>query len=222
MTDSANPSDPESVNQTQMGAPWIRSAGEADADDLAAMLTGLSDFSLYMRFQTAVGRPPRDSLLLRLLRPAGAAWVATRDDEIVGHAMWAWEANSTEPIAELAVVISEPEQHRGLGLRMLAVATAHAFEAGATQFLFVVSAANDRVARMVRRNWPTAAVERDGSLLNFLVPAVAQFPLANDSQMDHASSRSRAAVSEGRPLTGASRPTGSSCSKEMRKTQAAR
>ena len=205
-----------------MGAPWIRSAGEADADDLAAMLTGLSDFSLYMRFQTAVGRPPRDSLVLRLLRPAGAAWVATRDDEIVGHAMWAWEANSTEPIAELAVVISEPEQHRGLGLRMLAVAIAHAFEAGATQFLFVVSAANDRVARMIRRLWPTATVERDGSLLNFLVPAVAQFPPARDSQMDHASPRSRAAVSGARPFTGASRPTGSSLSMETRKTQAAR
>jgi GNAT superfamily N-acetyltransferase len=202
--------------------PWIRTAGEADLDDLTAMLTGLTDFSLYMRFQTAVGRPPRDSLVLRLLRPAGASWVATRDDEIVGHAMWAWAAAATEPTAELAVVISEPEQGRGLGLRMLAVAAAHAFEAGATRLLFVVSAANDRVTRMVRRRWPTAAVERDGGLLNFVVPAAAQFPLASASQIDQASSRSRAAVSAGRPFTGASRPTGSSSSKEMRKTQAAR
>ena len=220
MTDSANPGDPESVNQTQI--PCIRAAGEADLDDLAAMLAALTDFSLYMRFQTAVGRPPRDSLVLRLLRPAGAAWVATRDDAIVGHSMWAWATATDEPTAELAVVISEPEQNRGLGLRMLAVAAAHAFEAGATRLLFVVSAANDRVARMIRRRWPTVAVERDGSLLNFVVPAAAQFPLANASQIDHASSRSSAAVSAVRPLTGASRPTGSSSSREMRKTQAAR
>ena len=220
MTDSANPRDPESVNQTQM--PCIRAAGEADLDDLAAMLAALTDFSLYMRFQTAVGRPPRDSLVLRLLRPAGAAWVATRDDVIVGHSMWAWAAAAEEPTAELAVVISEPEQNRGLGLRMLAVASAHAFEAGAIRLLFVVSAANDRVARMIRRRWPTVAVERDGSLLNFVVPAAAQFPLASASQIDHASSRSSAAVSAVRPLTGASRPTGSSSSREIRKTQAAR
>lgn len=222
MTDSANSGDPESVNQTQMDAPRIRTAGEADTDDLAAMLTGLTDFSLYMRFQTAVGRPPRDSLVLRLLRPAGSAWVATRDDEIVGHAMWAWAAANAEPTAELAVVISEPEQNRGLGLRMLGIVAAHAFEAGATRLLFVVSAANDRVARMIRRRWPTVAVERDGSLLNFVVPAAAQFPPAKDSQMDHACSRSRAAVSSARPLTGRSMPTGSSASKEIRKTQAAR
>ncbi|MEU0093769.1 GNAT family N-acetyltransferase [Kribbella sp. NPDC006257] len=208
------------MNQTQ--TPCIRAAGEADLDDLAAMLAALTDFSLYMRFQTAVGRPPRDSLVLRLLRPAGSAWVATRDDVIVGHSMWAWATAAAEPTAELAVVISEPEQGRGLGLRMLAVAAAHAFEAGATRLLFVVSAANDRVARMIRRRWPTVEVERDGSLLNFVVPAVAQFPLANASQIDHASSRSKAAVSAGRPLTGASRPTGSSSSREIRKTQAAR
>ncbi|WP_232828627.1 GNAT family N-acetyltransferase [Kribbella monticola] len=208
------------MNQTQI--PRIRTAGEADLDDLAAMLTALTDFSLYMRFQTAVGRPPRDSLVLRLLRPAGCAWVATRGDAVIGHAMWAWATGSTEPTAELAVVISEPEQNRGLGLRMLTVAAGHAFETGATRFLFVVSAANDRVARMIRRRWPAAPVERDGALLNFVVPAVAQFPPASASQMDQASSRSRAAVSAARPFTGASMPTGSSASKEIRKTQAAR
>ncbi|QNE23182.1 GNAT family N-acetyltransferase [Kribbella qitaiheensis] len=205
-----------------MDAPRIRTAGEADTDDLAAMLTGLTDFSLYMRFQTAVGRPPRESLLLRLLRPAGAAWVATRDDEIVGHAMWAWAAASTVPTAELAVVISEPEQNRGLGIQLLGIAAGHAFEAGATRLLFVVNAANDRVARMIRRRWPAVAVERDGSLLNFVVPAAAQLPPASDSQMDQACSRSKAAASSAKPFTGASIPTGSSSSKAIRKTQAAR
>jgi GNAT superfamily N-acetyltransferase len=161
------------VNQTQVGCPRIRTAGEPDADGLATMLTQMADHSLYFRFQTAVGRPPRPSLLERLLCPTGGAWVATCEDSIVGHAMWAWVANSAEPTAELAVVISESEQRRGLGVRMLAVAAAHAHEAGAQQFLFVVSAANDRVTRMVRRRWPTAPVERDGPLLNFVVPAEA-------------------------------------------------
>jgi GNAT superfamily N-acetyltransferase len=159
------------VNQTQVGCPQIRTAGEPDAEGLATMLTGLADHSLYFRFQAAIGRPPRPALLLRLLRPTGGAWVATRDDSIVGHAMWAWVANSAEPTAELAVVISEAEQRRGLGVRMLTMAAADAYDAGAKHFLLVVNAANDRVARMVRRRWPTAPVERDGPLLNFIVPA---------------------------------------------------
>jgi hypothetical protein len=68
-------------------------------------------------------------------------------------------------------VISDPEQRRGLGVRMLAIAAADAIAAGATHFLFVVSAANDASLRMVRRRWPDATVERDGGLLVFRAPA---------------------------------------------------
>jgi hypothetical protein len=157
------------VNQTQ--PPQIRPAGEPDAEDLTTMLSGLTDLSLYFRFQTAVGRPPRPALVLRMLCPSGGAWVATRGDTIVGHAMWAWAHGDGEPTAELAAVISEPEQRRGLGVRMLSVAAADAVAAGATRFLFVVSPANDLIARMIRRRWPDATAERDGTLINFLVSA---------------------------------------------------
>jgi hypothetical protein len=157
------------VNQTQ--APQIRPAGEPDAEDLTTMLSGLTDLSLYFRFHTAIGRPPRPALVLRMLCPSGRAWVATRGDTIVGHAMWAWAPSDGEPTAELAAIVSEPEQRRGLGVRMLSIAAADAVAAGAQRFLFVVSPANDRTARMIRRRWPDAAVERDGTLLNFLVSA---------------------------------------------------
>jgi ribosomal protein S18 acetylase RimI-like enzyme len=149
----------------------IRPAGEPDADALTAMLAGLTDLSLYFRFQTAIGRPPRPALVLRMLCPSGQAWVATRDSSIVGHSMWAWATGGGERTAELAAIISEPEQRRGLGVRMLSIAAADAIAAGATRFLFVVSPANDRTARMIRRRWPDATVERDGTLLNFLVSA---------------------------------------------------
>ena len=157
------------MNQTQ--APQIRPAGEPDAEDLTTMLSGLTDLSLYFRFQTAIGRPPRPALVLRMLCPSGRAWVATRGDTVVGHAMWAWAPSDGEPTAELAAVISEPEQRRGLGVRMLSTAAADAVAAGATRFLFVVSPANDLTARMIRRRWPDATVERDGALINFLVSA---------------------------------------------------
>lgn len=152
-----------------MGTPLIRRAGEPDADALGRMLTGLTDLNLYFRFQTAIGRPARPAVVLRMLCPTGAAWVATRDEAFVGHVMWAWAPGDST--AELAAVVGEADQRRGLGIRMLAVAAADAIAAGAKHFLFVVSAANDRALRMVRSRWPEATVERDGSLLNFVVPA---------------------------------------------------
>ena len=163
------------MNQTQTSTPLVRRAGEPDADALTRMLTGLTDLSLYFRFQTAIGRPPRPALTLRLLCPNGAALVATRDETIVGHAMWAWavgQLGTTESrTAELAAIIAEPEQRRGLGVRMLSIAAADAIAAGATHFLFVVSPANDLSLRMIRHRWPDATVERDGTLLNVVAPA---------------------------------------------------
>jgi ribosomal protein S18 acetylase RimI-like enzyme len=157
------------VNQTQARPPLVRRAGEPDADELARMLSGLTDLSRYFRFQTAIGSPPRQALLLRMLCPTGAAFVATRAGAIVGHAMWAWAPGGST--AELAAVIAENDQRRGLGIRMLSIAAADAIAAGATHFLFVVSAANDRTIRMIRRRWPDVTAERDGALVNFVAPA---------------------------------------------------
>ncbi|TWD82476.1 acetyltransferase (GNAT) family protein [Kribbella amoyensis] len=68
--------------------------------------------------------------------------------------------------------MSEPHQGNGLGLHLVSTAAAHARAAGATRFLLVVSAANDKMLRLVRRYWPSPRTERDGALLTFLVPAV--------------------------------------------------
>jgi hypothetical protein len=162
------------VNQTQ--PVTLRRGDEADLDGLGQMLGGLSDLSRWFRFQTAIGSPPRSALLLRMLRPAGAAWVAFRDDRMIGHAMWAWATlglpdQADGRVAELAAVIADHEQHRGLGIHMLAVAAVDAIASGATHFLFVVSASNDTSLRMVRRRWPDAVAERDGSLMTFVAPA---------------------------------------------------
>ncbi|WP_433016159.1 GNAT family N-acetyltransferase [Kribbella sp. CA-294648] len=169
------------MNQTQVVEPpvaarggsrlSVRRAEDADTQSLSKMLTEVPDFSLYMRFQGAVGRPPQPELVQRMVCPDGAAWVAERDREVVGHAMWAWVKGAAVPTAELAVIIAEAEQRRGLGVRMVGEAARHALAAGAAQLLVLVSAMNDRVLRMVRANWPTATAERDGALINFTIRA---------------------------------------------------
>ncbi|MEV8374791.1 GNAT family N-acetyltransferase [Kribbella sp. NPDC056861] len=165
------------MNQTQVIEPpathqlVLRPAGGADAASLSEMLLGLPEWSLYMRFQTAIGSPPRPELLQQMLEPNGAAWVAERDGRVIGHSMWAWVAGVEVPTVELAVIVAEAEQRRGLGVQLMTESGRHALAAGAGQFLVMVSAMNDKVLRMVRRRWPSARVERDGALLNFTVPA---------------------------------------------------
>jgi GNAT superfamily N-acetyltransferase len=167
--------------QTQVvGAGLVlRRAGDADAGALSGMLMSLPELSLYMRFQTAIGKPPRPALLQQLVCPNGAAFVAERDGRLVGHAMWAWVAGAAVPTAELALIIAGPEQRRGLGTRLLTEAAQHASGAGADRFLLMISALNDQVLRMARRRWPSARAERDGCLLNFTIPATGFFATAN-------------------------------------------
>jgi GNAT superfamily N-acetyltransferase len=150
----------------------IRRATGDDLGKLSEMLDGLSELSLYFRFQTAVGHPPRAALIEPLLRPNGASWVAEHNNRFIAHAMWAWAHGApATPTAELAAIVADPYQGRGLGLRLVTVAAAHAAAAGAAQLLLVVSSANDRTLRLIRRRWPTAPAERDGALINFTVPA---------------------------------------------------
>jgi GNAT superfamily N-acetyltransferase len=175
LTDSAKSCHADSVKQTQAvrSDVVIRQASGCDAAELAAMLSALSDLSLYFRFQTAIGRPPRPAVLDQLLQPTGTAWLAERSGRIIGHAMWAWAKGMTTagPTAELAVVVADSDQRQGIGAELISVAASDARTAGADQFLVVVSAANDPVVRLVRRRWPDVSVERDGPLLNFLAPA---------------------------------------------------
>ncbi|MGC4943573.1 GNAT family N-acetyltransferase [Kribbella sp. DT2] len=149
----------------------IRRAVVEDHCRLSAMLDGLSELSLYFRFQTAVGRPPRASVIEPMLRSSGESWVAEHDNHLIAHAMWAWAHGALDtPTAELAAIVADPYQSRGLGMRLLNLAGAHARAAGAQQLLLVVSTANDRTLRLIRRRWPTAPAERDGALINFLIP----------------------------------------------------
>ncbi|MDX6280404.1 MAG: hypothetical protein QOH03_1475 [Kribbellaceae bacterium] len=158
------------------------------------MLAGMPDFSLYMRFQTAIGKPPRPALVQQLVCPNGAAWVAERDREVVGHAMWAWVNGAAVPTVELALIVAEREQRRGLGVRMLTEAARDALASGAAQFVVMVSAMNDKVLRMVRRRWPTATTHREGALLNFTIPATDFFAAVNQEKWVTTRSRGTSSI----------------------------
>ncbi|MEV6285662.1 GNAT family N-acetyltransferase [Kribbella sp. NPDC051770] len=150
----------------------LRRTGAGDHARLSAMLDRMSELSLYFRFQTAVGHPPRSAVVEPMLSSTGESWVAESNDRLIAHAMWAWAHGATGvPTAELAAIVDDPYQGRGLGTRLLNLVGARAGAAGARQLLLVVSTANDRTLRLIRRRWPQAPAERDGGLINFTIPA---------------------------------------------------
>ncbi|GAB2568852.1 GNAT family N-acetyltransferase [Kribbella endophytica] len=155
----------------ELDALVVRRTAAVDQEAIARMLAAMSDANLYHRFQTPIRKPLRHALVRQLACPDGGAWVAERGDQVIGHAMWAWVQGVAHPTAEFAVIVAESEQHRGLGERLLREATEHAAKVGATRFLLIVGAANAAVLRTVRRHWPTATAEWNGSLITFTIPA---------------------------------------------------
>ena len=159
------------MNQTQMGTPLIRrgrrtrrgrAGANADRADRPQPLLPVPD-----RHRPAT--PAR--ALLRHALPDRAAWVATRGDTIVGHAMWAVGSRRRSDRRTRGDRSANPISGAASASGCCRSAAADAIAAGATRFLFVVSPANDRTLRMIRRRWPEATVERDGTLMNFVVAA---------------------------------------------------
>jgi acetyl coenzyme A synthetase (ADP forming)-like protein len=101
------------------GTIHIRPTQPADADDLTAFHARLSDETVYLRFFSPMPKLP-PALLTHFTHPdddAHVSLVATLGDEIVALAVYERAPESDE--AEVAFVISDPHQGRGLGTLLL-------------------------------------------------------------------------------------------------------
>jgi RimJ/RimL family protein N-acetyltransferase len=134
----------------------IRPAAEADAERLRRFLAGLSTRTAYQRFFSGLG-PVSNAMLARLL-PHGRQQdtvVAVHGDEIVAHAMCA-RMPGQDDIAELAVVVADAWQQRGLGPRLVGSVLAAAQGHGVRTVEFTVLADNRPANRLAKRSWPQA------------------------------------------------------------------
>jgi GNAT superfamily N-acetyltransferase len=123
------------------GTLRLRPPGAEDADGLVAFFSQLSERSLYLRFHGAV-RP--DARLARQF--VDPDWVergsllGTLEDRIVALASY---ARLREPTAaEIAFAVSDEEQGRGIGTRLLEQLAGRAAGAGITSFVAEVMAEN--------------------------------------------------------------------------------
>jgi GNAT superfamily N-acetyltransferase len=151
--------------------PRIRAGGRPDQALLGEFLSGLSPETSYARFLTGRSGPPSPRFLAALLpeRPQGGALLALLDGELVGHGLWARLAEPS--VAEIAIVVSDRHQRRGIGTALARAVVEDLVAHGVTDIEVFGTSTNRAVARMVTRVAPDAQRELDGPTMRYAFPA---------------------------------------------------
>ena len=156
----AYPTCPIASGTTHAGRYLVREADPADCDLIGEFVSGLSVQSQYFRFFTAVAPGPA---LLRLLSDTSRAdlLVVTSDrGVIVGHGKAVDAPSRAVASADVAVVIADAWQGRGLGTMVLDLMVARSARRGVTVLEFEVLPDNARMLGIIDRRFPGASRTR--------------------------------------------------------------
>jgi RimJ/RimL family protein N-acetyltransferase len=122
-----------------------------DAAALTALHDRLSPETVYQRFFTVMRHlsPDWARILADVDQDRRAAIVGeSSDGQLVGVARYGWDEESND--AEIALVVQDAWQDRGLGTILLTVLLAHAASRGIARFRAYVLADNHRMLRLIR------------------------------------------------------------------------
>lgn len=135
----------------------IRPARPDDAERIRRFVTRLSLHTQTLRFFTGLGAPAA-SLVCALIAvdERRDALVATLEGEIIGHAM-SYLGGVAD--VEIAAVVADEWQGKGLGSHLIDTLLFRAAVRGARTVGMDVLGENRRVLRMVRRLWPDAQMK---------------------------------------------------------------
>ncbi|MFC4912460.1 GNAT family N-acetyltransferase [Actinomadura gamaensis] len=150
----------------------IRPFGHGDEARLRRMSSALSRVSLYTRFFAGTPRVPEPyvAALGRLDHWDRDALVALHDDAMVGLAEYARLPRC--PVrAEVAVLVADEWQRRGLGALLVRMLLPLAARRGVTEFHADVYSANAAAIGLIRHTWPSARSVRCGDTASFHLPA---------------------------------------------------
>ena len=148
----------------------IRPAQPTDLAALGEFFAGLSLRTRYLRF--FAGITPTASMLRHLAGGAGAdALIATDGDVIIGHAMAVDRAGSgSGSTADVAVVVADAWQGRGIGSALLQALIGRAQARGVAWLTMDVQHANTLMRGIIARRWPNARPDYSSDCLTFRVP----------------------------------------------------
>jgi Predicted acetyltransferase len=160
----------------------IRPARMDDAERVRDFIAGLSPRTQMLRFFTGIGRPGDRLVRVLLSRDGGRdALLAVRrtgdGEQVVGHAMSApAPGGGTAPLAgpriEIAVVVADEWQGRGIGGRLVRLLLARAAARGAVEIAMDVHGENRRLLHALRRRWPQATMRAGFGTVEVRTPFV--------------------------------------------------
>jgi len=140
----------------------IRQPTSTDGPAIEAMFARCSLESRYARFLAPLPTIPAEHLA-RVLDPAAGneAWVGvTADDPEQVVALGSWARLGTD--AELALIVEDSWQRRGVGSSFLRLMAARAWEAGVCRLTASVLTESRHVFRMLRRVLGPTSTRLDG------------------------------------------------------------
>jgi GNAT superfamily N-acetyltransferase len=145
----------------------FRPGGEPDRDALVALLAGLTPASSYSRFQTALGPQPPAHVVDALLPCGfrGGSVLAWDGADLVGHGEWV--RLGPGPVAEIALVIADRHQRRGLGTALAQQVVAAAAARGIDRIEMFTGSGNTAIARMVAHLGTDVERHRDGAAVTY-------------------------------------------------------
>jgi len=148
----------------------IRPAAATDAERLRRFLSGLSTRTTHSRFFTGLGRVSDRVLAMLLHRgPGQEVLLALHRGEVVAHAMCS-ALPGRDGVGELALVVADAWQRRGLGQQLARDLVDSAAEHGFREIGFTVLAENRPAVRFVTGLWPHARPLIGDGMYEYLVP----------------------------------------------------
>ncbi|MEO3814375.1 GNAT family N-acetyltransferase [Sphaerisporangium sp. B11E5] len=139
-----------------------------DEERVAAFMAGLSPRTLTQRFFTGCSRP--DRRLVRALIAAGGRrdvlLAVDGDERVLGHAM----GYLRDGAIEIAVMVADEWQGRGIGSRLVRTLLRRAAARGAHEVGMDVMGDNRRVLAMIKRHWPGARMRVESATVEITAP----------------------------------------------------
>jgi acetyltransferase len=153
------------MRQTQLA---VRRSRPADLEAFEAFVAGLSVETSTKRFFAPTTRLPRANARTLLANTyTRGSFVAVDGDRIVAHGCW---AAVSDDAAEMALVVSDEAQRRGVGRRVTRTLLRDLRDAGMRRMEMVVEPGNRAVVDLIHRSWPGSRARAEDGLLTFATP----------------------------------------------------
>jgi GNAT superfamily N-acetyltransferase len=166
---------------TAAPAPLIRPYESADGELVKAMSARLSKHSLYERF--FAGTPSLPRMYLAALEKADhydrEVLLAVSAGAIIGIAEYVRDKDAPDR-ADLAVLVADDWQRRGIGRRLVTALACLAADRGVAVLAAETLMSNRSALAAIAAIWPGARADRDGTTAGFTLPVRALLPAVDE------------------------------------------